>query len=447
MKTFLSCCKNSTKRASLIVIICLAANFTYAQFPNQHLDNFWEICRLNDHYYDSLINIYGIDSIEESGYTLFERWKHEWQPIIPPDGSMIEAMLKKQEIQNNADAFNESHRNSMYSSDWKELGPSSTPGTGTTDMGDVGRLATVYIDPADTKSIFVGSPLGGLFFSHDGGAKFQNGGTDNIRFPNGVCSIVITTIEAAKYWFIATGNKDNNFSYSGGIYRSTNEGKDWVRISNGFPSLTDNALYRINKLIAHPTDPNIMIAAVTCNSNNCEIGGIYITNNALADEPVWIKVKGGQYYDLEFRPDPDNIYSEERLYASADVNEYNNFSSEQFPLLMYTDNLGENWTSINLEDILPTIPPPTCPLRISVETTIAAPDNLYIYLVYGVSDGHSAGTGHGKFARLVSGSALDTLSSVTSVMPGWDGFAVSPLNTNIMYYGGVILRLNDFAKS
>ena len=80
----------------------------------------------------------------------------------------------------------------------------------------------------------------------------------------------------------------------GSVYRSSNDGDagSWVRRANGLPELGNGV--RVTGLVAHPTDPKILVATVGThngNQNNREhVGGVFRTT----DEGLsWVRVEDG----------------------------------------------------------------------------------------------------------------------------------------------------------
>ncbi len=372
-----------------------------------------------------------------TGYNQYERWKRIWRPLIPANGDITKVYQKKAELASHLDSYIQEHRSLLYTSDWRELGPTITP-LNSNMIGGIGRLSTCEIDKESPNYIFAGSPVGGLFYSDDYGANFHSTATDFIRYPNGVSSIAISTVNATKYWFVGTGDKEDDFSVAGGIYRSTNLGKDWVLISNGFPLPEIWTPYKITKILANPGNPNQMFVSTTSSTNNANSGsftyGIYKTDNALSEHPSWTLIKPGHYFDMAFKPIPESN-GNYKLYIAGDVADFSLYNSSQFPLLSYTLDNGNSWTDVSIQPLLPT--PSTFGLRVNIETTPAAPNYVYVSVKFG----YDQGTGNfGKY----DGQTVSYLSSVSFVDTGKEGFAVSPTNAQIMYFGDVkIFGSND----
>ncbi len=123
---------------------------------------------------------------------------------------------------------------------WEELGPFDIPeeiseggkaipkyalnrGNGT------GRVNNLLIDPYTPGRIFACSPTGGLFVSNNKGETWQNAGTDKLPV-SGVAAVTVNQADPSQ-WIIATGDGDDNFMFSNGVWRTDNAGESWTDIS------------------------------------------------------------------------------------------------------------------------------------------------------------------------------------------------------------------------
>ena len=95
---------------------------------------------------------------------------------------------------------------------WKLLGP-----------GGGGWIQSVAFDPKDPNTIYVGCDVGGFYVSFDGGKTFE------IR-NNGLRDYFVECIAVHPQnpEIILLGTQ-------GGIFRTTNRGKTWQWVRNGFP--------------------------------------------------------------------------------------------------------------------------------------------------------------------------------------------------------------------
>lgn len=228
----------------------------------------------------------------------------------------------------------------VQNGNWSFLGPSVQPkelnpggkaiptyaegrGNGT------GRINFLYQDPSLTNRMFACSPTGGLFVSSNQGISWEPAGTDQLPV-SGVSSITVNK-QDPDVWLISTGDGDDKFMFSDGVWRTTNAGASWENI-NGMkygrsllPSENpENHLY-VAKILAHPCDFNRVFAATSA--------GLYITNNALdpPEKVKWKKIDDSFYFDLLI-PDEDQglVYaSGERFKVSYDCG--NSWKDLPFP--------------------------------------------------------------------------------------------------------------------
>lgn len=187
---------------------------------------------------------------------------------------------------------------------WREIGPTTVPGgPGPFRMRGTGRLVFLEFDE-ENKRMFTGSPLGGLWYSEDEGDSWRNAGTDYLP-EIGVSHLQIAPItNNGETWFITTGDGEGAFNPTNGVWRTTNKGNSWERISNGLDigdKFPPPYWSRCRKILVHPQNPNILYAAFR--------HGLYKTENALSDQSehvVWERVADkelmSEYFDVLFQP-------------------------------------------------------------------------------------------------------------------------------------------------
>ncbi|MFT7296459.1 MAG: hypothetical protein ACI80P_001221 [Flavobacteriales bacterium] len=224
--------------------------------------------------------------------------------------------------------------------DWSFLGPSIQPkelnpggkaiptyaegrGNGT------GRINFLYQDPTLPNRMFACSPTGGLFVSQNQGISWGSAGTDHLPI-SGVSSIAVNP-QNPDAWLISTGDGDDKFMFSDGIWRTNDAGASWENINGSkfgrslLPSENaTNHLY-IAKILAHPCDFNRVFAATSA--------GLYVTNNALdpTDKIKWKKIDDSFYFDLLIPEDDEGLVyaSGERFKVSYDCG--NSWKELPFP--------------------------------------------------------------------------------------------------------------------
>lgn len=249
---------------------------------------------------------------------------------------------------------------------WLELGPTETPpetgpslalpkyslgrGNGT------GRVNALYINPADESQVFACSPTGGLYYSEDYGATWKNGGADHLPV-SGISSVVVNPRNSSN-WIVSTGDGDDRFIFSSGLYRTFNKGETWEEFNGkqGFSLPQGETLfdYQISELISHPKRFRKQLLA----SNM----GLFSTTNATrkARNVRWTKVSSERFYDLEISPLNKRIIAAggDNLWISRSKGNY--WVKHAPPELKDADNYGL--------------------VRLSLEFSSVDPDVMYIAL-------------------------------------------------------------------
>ncbi len=183
------------------------------------------------------------------------------------------------------------------------------------------QIGAIAVDPTNPNRLFVavlGHPYGpnperGVYRSTDGGQTFQrvlykNAGTGSpqVVLDPANPQIVYADLWASRYvpWALYEGSGD-------GLYKSTDGGATWHRLTAGLPSWSSGRLGRIGIGIA-PSNPNRIYAWVEARKG----GGIYISNDAGAS---WRMVNDerriiGRAFDFaDVTVDPKN---ENRIYVA-----------------------------------------------------------------------------------------------------------------------------------
>lgn len=193
-----------------------------------------------------------------------------------------------------------------------------------TNMGlhDAQQIGGISVDPTNENRLFVaalGHPYGpnkerGVYKSMDGGKTLEqvlyideNTGAVQVTIDPNNTEIVFATLWAARQgpWENGTFNGP-----ASGLYKSVDGGKNWRKITNGFPSTTQDGLGRIGFTIA-PSNSNRMYATVDAEKN----GGIYRSDDAgenwyllTTDARFW--GRGSDFAEVKCDPkNEDIVYS------------------------------------------------------------------------------------------------------------------------------------------
>jgi PKD repeat protein len=352
----------------------------------------------NANFYQTVraFNIYWEDReiTKGCGWKPFKRWEYMMQFRIYPNGDRLPADHDYNEYYK----YLENHPDiKSFSGNWTNLGPFTIP-SGDKGYNGLGRINSLAFHPTDEDIIYIGAPSGGLWKTTDAGNTWTSN-TDDL--PTLGVSSIIVDYSNPDIIYIGTGDRDAGDAEGIGVFKSYDGGQTWEMSNTGMGNKI------VGRLIQHPTDPDMILAASS--------GGIYKSYDAGAN---WEhKSGGGNFKEIVFKADNPEI-----VFASANGKFYRS-----------TDT-GETWTQITSG-----IPNKS---RGVIGVTPANPD--YVYFLTG--DGSEYG---GTFMSVDAGLNFTTQSTTPNIMSwgcyGGSGgqawydldIAIDPTNENIVYAGGV----------
>jgi photosystem II stability/assembly factor-like uncharacterized protein len=190
------------------------------------------------------------------------------------------------------------------------------------------RIARVAVDPGNPGHVLVAamgpqfstSPDRGLYRTLDGGATWSR--VLSVTDSTGACDVVFNarnpdTVYAATWERIRRPTYRRAYGPSGGIWRSTDRGATWTRLTSGLPPFNDN-LGRIGLVVA-PSNPSIVYAQIINGAAGGYAGlGMYRTTNGGAtwtrrDVAGFTTIFGGfgwYFGDMGVDPvNPDRVYA------------------------------------------------------------------------------------------------------------------------------------------
>lgn len=375
--------------------------------------NFYDIQREFNHYFD------GRDKGRGSGYKQFKRWEMMMEPAVYPSGNIFNISAKTMdEYDKYVEQFNYKDLPSNYDPGiWISMGPSIyTLGNGWN--GGLGRINCITFHPTDPGIIYAGAPAGGLWRCEN---YIWSPLTDG--FPSIGISGIVVEPDNPDHIYILTGDGDGWHTSSIGVLESWNAGISWNSTGLSW-GVTDGV--RGYKLIIHPTNHNILLAATSA--------GIFRTTDGGA---TWQNEQEGHFMDIEFKPGaPSTLYAtdKEDFYKST--------------------NSGNTWA------ITGTGLPGSGSVRIGIGVTPANTD--FVYLIYGRSSNNSTVSGFmGCYLSTNSGSSFSLKSDSPNIF-GYEtngddfleqasydlAFTVDPNDAAILHFGGInCWRSNDYGIS
>lgn len=370
-------------------VVADTANYPYWIEMMQNPDvNFFQVQRAFDLYWaDRPVT-------RSCGWKVFKRWEYMMQSRVSPNGTRPapDAVCKAYE------AF--ADNSESVSGNWISYGPSEIPAPGPPGYLGLGRLNVIGFHPTNANTLFVGSPSGGFWKTTDGGINWM---TSTDTLPTlGVSAIVVDYSNPLKI-LIGTGDRDAGDAPGMGVFKSLDGGDTWSESTTGMGSKT------VCKMIQHPSNPVIILAATT--------SGIYRSTDGGSN---WALTASGNFKDICFKPNDPTI-----VYAAKGDDFYR------------SSNNGTSFTPI-------TSGLPNDGLRGVIAVTAANPNYVY-FLICNTSSGfkgvyRSTDAGLNFSARSTSPNILDwSCNGGGTGGQGWYDLALAadPTNAETIYVGGV----------
>lgn len=194
---------------------------------------------------------------------------------------------------------------------WTSIGPQPTIvggyNAGNSGGGNsAGRVSALAVDPRDPNVVYCGAATGGVWKTTDGGANWVPLTDDQPSL-----SIGSLALDPQNPDVVYAGTGEQNFSgdsmYGAGILKSTDAGRTWLHIPGNFvgpfpPNFTLGGA-RIGALAVHPKNSQILLAGIQTFDIN-QSGIIRSADGGL----TWRIVRAGWYgTDLVFDPTDGNI--------------------------------------------------------------------------------------------------------------------------------------------
>ncbi|HYC35806.1 MAG TPA: hypothetical protein VEC19_05250 [Usitatibacter sp.] len=171
-------------------------------------------------------------------------------------------------------------------SQWQEIGPSNV----------AGRIRAIAFDPANARRMLVGTASGGLWISEDQGVTWR---ANHDFLPNlSISAIVFDPVNPAVV-YLGTGEASAGL-VGVGAFKSTDRGVTWSLLPATNFDVNPDWRY-VNRLAVHPALPSVVVAGVT--NNNGVTGAIYRSTDGGAS---WAKVSSLKALDMAFEPSNAN---------------------------------------------------------------------------------------------------------------------------------------------
>ncbi|MFK7757421.1 MAG: T9SS type A sorting domain-containing protein [Flavobacteriales bacterium] len=220
------------------------------------------------------------------GYKPFKRWEHWAEKRVDENGKLRTAGEHRRLFEDVQE-----YRNSRsLEGNWQELGPILDGATTREDIPGVGRINAVEFHPTDPLTIYAGAPSGGLWRTTNGG-EWWTRLTDDL--PTLGVSAVVLDPTNPDIIYIGTGDRDSNDAPGLGVYKSEDGGETWTQ-GFGMPDVV------VGMMAINPEDTDIVFAASD--------DGVYRTLNG---GESWSLVSNtSNYKDVKIHPtNPDIVYA------------------------------------------------------------------------------------------------------------------------------------------
>lgn len=392
-----------------IILFCTGSLFAqdWVEMMSTPGTNFYDIQNAFNQYWSSRdINTPG------AGYKVFKRWEYFMEPRVYPTGDLTlpsNNWKNFQEFLVQEAAHKNNGNNQVMSSIWQPIGPMGAM-SGVAENGlprKAGRDNFLTFHPGSNNTLWVGAPAGGLWKTTNGGTSWSTN-TDLLQVIG--CSDLAIDPTNPNIMYLATGDGDAGDTYSIGVLKSTDGGLTWNATGLVW---SESLARRIRRLLVHPTNPQIVIAATSIGIQRSTDGGT-----------TWNNAFSGSFFDMEFKPGNPNV-----IYASGTS-------------FIRSTNAGANWTTI-------TTGYPAAANLSRMEIAVTPNDTNYVYLVaaksaagsYALEGVRRSTDGGTTFTSMATSPDLlaNSCSGTSGNAQGWFDLciAVSNTNKNEVVIGGV----------
>lgn len=292
---------------------------------------------------------------------------------------------------------------------WFFVGPSNaTLDNPSADILGNGRVDRIAFHPTDPNIIYVGTPSGGLWRTTNGGTSWT--ALTSYTPSLGISGIVVSHANPNTL-YVLTGDGDADLSnalvalagylrLSVGVLVSYDAGETWQQTGQLF-----NGDYTGYRLVQHPTNANILIAATS--------EGIYRTTNG---GNTWIQERTGKHFDVEFKPGTPTT-----VYASG------------LGSFVYSTNTGDTWNTNATFDFA------LCAGgRVELAVTPDASNRVYLF----AAPGSGGSTFCGFYRSTNSGTSFTRLTNSPNILAGESGSG----DDQSIYDMGVTVKPSDYLR-
>lgn len=304
--------------------------------------------------------------------------------------------------------------------DWIERGPGNVGG----------RTRTLVVDNSDSTDAtwIVGAAGGGIWKTQDAGRSWYKVTPDA---PNLSCVTIAQSASNPMIMYAGTGEGalGGNYMNGYGILKSLDAGESW-EVLESTSILNSDQFLNTNRIIVHPENENIVLAATSNGLNGQDfLGNVMKSTDGGAS---WSVLYAATSRPQQLMADPDDFNT---LYVSLILN----------GMAKSTDG-GNTWTITTLRDIVQAVGG-------SIERTefaVAPTNSSRIY----ASVSYESRSGSGLFMSNDKGESWIQVSAQTGASDDYleqgeydNCITVHPFNDNIVFWGGVNLWSAELIQS
>lgn len=239
--------------------------------------------------------LYHDKQITDREYKQYKRWEIISGARLDENGELTNSSMRNYQAMQRYTQRQKQSGDQLYRIThglWEDISPGDfSPGAPAN-----GRINVIARHPTNPNTLFVGAPVGGLWVTYNGGSSWINltdGMTDI-----GVSGIVIHPTNP-NIMYILTGDGDQHYAPSMGVFKSYNGGYDWE--PTGLQWDRDEHIFAY-KLIMRNSVPDIMYAATN--------SGLFRTQDGWA---TFTKVLNEDIVDVDLVPTASgDVYAADR---------------------------------------------------------------------------------------------------------------------------------------
>jgi hypothetical protein len=427
----------------LVLVLIFSPKWGFNQSSPDTLNDYYSITAYYDHYYDSLIQIRGIENMKGTGYKDYIRWKWFYSTRHGVDGNLSIIW----EVTDNYYENSQMPEGYVDESSWEFFGPYGFPveSNGNSKITGKGMALCIWVSEGNHSLIYTGSHHGGLWKTTDGGENWFPL-NDNHNRIKGISSLAVNS-QNNDIIYITCNNSLGEFSnYSEGLFKSIDAGNSWTLLTTPITYPSGSWATKIRKITLDPNNQNVLYLLSyreVCRSND---GGMNWENVLETGYCPWDDCDILPYHDgfFDFKITPWN--SNLAYLAGSEVFRIINPTSD-----FIEENISEDVFLIGLNAGEKMIKNPH---RCEISMDRNFPNTVW----FGYSANYDKGDGEKKYFRIVRYDsepdgeysliweiADDGLISDLGCDANKLEFSVSPSNQNKFYIGGVKLMEVDIA--